>query len=64
MQKKVCSRCQEELDLNRFYPSKNGKFGVYSICKKCVREKREEKNKAEYECIFKALKGIEWQKMF
>lgn len=64
MQKKVCNRCEKELELNKFYPSKNGKLGTYSMCKKCVKEKRIEKNKAEYRLIFEALKGIEWEKMY
>jgi len=32
---KICSKCEEELELNIFKPTKQGRFGVNSVCKPC-----------------------------
>ena len=33
---KTCTKCGRELTLDNFYKSPNGKYGVYSVCKKCM----------------------------
>jgi hypothetical protein len=32
---KICSKCNVEKDITKFYKAKRGKFGVHSICKIC-----------------------------
>ena len=34
---KTCTKCQETLDLSKFYKCKNGKFGRSYTCKKCCK---------------------------
>ena len=35
METKVCSKCKSEKPLSEFYPQKNHKDGVMSMCKEC-----------------------------
>ena len=58
MEKKQCSRCDQVKILDHFYKHPTGKFGVYSHCIICHKEKRDKyylenknhliKNSAEY----------------
>jgi hypothetical protein len=36
---KICSKCDIEKDISDFHKNKHGKFGVRSICKKCMKSK-------------------------
>ena len=40
-QKKKCSKCGEEKELNEFWKSKKGTFGVQSTCIKCEKLQKE-----------------------
>ena len=44
MKTKICTKCNKRKPLSKFYKSKFGKYGVYSICKKCC-SKIYQKNK-------------------
>ena len=35
MQTKICTKCNKEKSINEFYTQKEGRFGVYSVCKVC-----------------------------
>jgi hypothetical protein len=37
---KICTKCNTEKPLNNFTKDKNGKYGVKSKCKKCIKEYR------------------------
>ena len=37
---KVCGKCGIEKDFNQYRKAKNGKYGLYSICKDCMKEYR------------------------
>ena len=39
MMVKVCGKCGLEKDFSHYRKAKNGKYGLYSICKDCVRER-------------------------
>lgn len=36
---KVCGKCGIEKDFSQYKKAKNGKYGLYSICKDCVKER-------------------------
>lgn len=36
---KVCGKCGLEKDFSQYKKQKNGKYGLYSICKDCVKER-------------------------
>ena len=39
MDTKICSKCAEELKIDKFYKNKNYKDGFFSYCKKCADKK-------------------------
>ena len=45
-QLKKCTKCGEEKFLSEFYELKNGKYGVYSICRICLNSYKKAYNKA------------------
>lgn len=40
MKTKVCTKCDKRKVLSKFHKSKNGKFGIVSICKECNKKYR------------------------
>lgn len=60
MQKKKCSKCKENLNLNRFSPDKRKKDGKASSCKSCyklVRDSRKDKQKEYMKNYYKENKS-------
>lgn len=39
---KVCGKCGLEKDFSQYHKSKNGKYGLQSMCKDCEKERRRE----------------------
>ena len=44
MKTKVCTKCKVEKELSEFHKSKNGKYGVNSRCKVCIKKYDKERN--------------------
>lgn len=54
MQTKICTKCKQELSINKFTKNEQGRFGVYSICKIC----KYAEAKAQHEANPKIRKAI------
>ena len=51
MQKKKCTKCDEEKEITNFHKSKTGKYNVESRCKLCQKEYKRQYNKNNYPLI-------------
>jgi len=54
MKTKICSKCGEVKNLNKFVKSKGHKFGVHSICKECKEKYLNEWRKNNYHRFWSA----------
>lgn len=60
---KICTRCKEELSVERFSKKSSGKDGLQPICKNCVNEyhtKHYKKNRQKYSKSAKASRDRYW----
>ena len=62
--RRVCKKCGEEKELEKFHKQKSCKLGYRSICNECYKEYRREYNKNHREAARKKHRSVKSKKCY